>query len=96
MYDGGKLRPLLERCGLPHSCYWTLQAACDVAADEQEADLRLSADEFGTRIIKELLTRYEAMPVAEQPQHLEFLGRYAAERTRQLATQLRAELQQAA
>jgi uncharacterized protein (DUF2336 family) len=96
MYETGKFRALHERCGLPQGCYWTLQAACDVAADEQEEGMRLSADEFGAGILEQLLTRYEAMPLAEQPRHLDFVGRYAAENARQLAAQLKADLQQAA
>ncbi|PZF76787.1 hypothetical protein DK847_09955 [Aestuariivirga litoralis] len=96
VYQRGRLRALHARCGLPDSCYWTLQAACDVAADEREDGLNHSADEFGAHIIETLLTRYAAMPPAEQPRNLAFLGRYAAERTRHLATRLKADLQQAA
>ena len=96
IYGHGKYKSLHARCGLPQACYWTLQAACDVAADEREDGLRLSADEFGGRIIETLLTRYEAMPLAEQPRHLDFVGRYAAASARHLATRLRADLQRAA
>ena len=96
IYARGRFASLHARCGLPKSCFWTLQAACDVAADEQEDGLRLSAEEFGARIIETLLTRYEAMPLAEQPRNLDFVGKYAAENTRHLATRLRADLQRAA
>jgi uncharacterized protein (DUF2336 family) len=96
MYGRGKFRALHERCGLPQSCYWTLQAACDVASVEREDGIRLSAEEFGAGIVEQLLTRYEAMPASEQPRNLSFIGRYAAERTRHLATRLKAELQHAA
>lgn len=96
MNGGLKFRSLHSRCGLPDSCYWTLQAACDVAADERADGLRLTVDEFGRRIVELLLTRYEAMPLAEQPRHLDVVGRYAAETTRQLASLLKADLQRAA
>lgn len=96
IYGRGRFRALHARCGLPQSCFWTLQAACDVAADEREDGLRLSAEEFGARIVETLLTRYEAMPPAEQPGNLDFVGRYAAETARHLATRLRADLQRAA
>lgn len=96
MFGRGKFRSLHERCGLPQSCFWTLQAACDVAAAEMEDGITLSLEEFGTRLIEQLLTRYEAMPLAEQPRNLEFIGRYAAERTRHLAATLKSDLVQAA
>jgi len=96
IYERGKFKSLHARCGLPQGCFWTLQAACDVAADEVESGLRLSAEEFGARIIELLLTRYEAISPAEQPRNLDFVGRYAAEKTRHLASRLRADLQRAA
>ncbi len=96
MYGNGRFKTLHARCGLPQSCYWTLKAACDVASDEKEDGIRLSAEEFGARLIEKLLTRYESMPAAEQPRNLTFIGRFAAEKTRRLATRLKADLQRAA
>lgn len=96
IHGRGKVRALFVRSGLPQSCHWILQAACDVAADEQEDDLRLTADEFGARLVEALLTRYEAVPFDEQPRNLDVIGRYAAGRTRDLASRLRADLQRAA
>ena len=43
-----------------------------------------------------ILTRYEAMPLSEQPRNLNLVGRYAAQKTRHLAARLRADLQRAA
>lgn len=91
-----RFRSLHARCGLPQSCYWTLQAACDVASDEREDGIRLTADEFGAKLIEKLLTRYEAMPAAEQPRNLTFIGRFAADKPRRIATMLKADLQRAA
>lgn len=96
MFQPGRFKALHARCGLPQSCYWTLQAACDVAADENQDGLRHSIEEFGARIIETLLTRYEALPLSEQPRQLGFLGRYGAETTRHLASRLRAGLEHAA
>lgn len=96
MFERGRFKPLHARCGLPQSCFWTLQAACDVAAGEREAGFALSVEEFGGSLIEQLLTRYEGMPLEEQPRNLDFIGRYAAEKTRMLATTLKADLQQAA
>lgn len=96
MYGNGRFKALHARCGLPQSCYWTLKAACDVARDEKEDGIHLSAEEFGARLIEKLLTRYESMPAAEQPRNLTFIGRFAAEKPRRLATRLKADLQRAA
>jgi uncharacterized protein (DUF2336 family) len=96
MYERGKFRSLHARCGLPQSCFWTLQAACDVESEAREDGITLSAEEFGAHLIEKLLTRYEAMPLTEHPRNLGYIGRFAAEGTRHLATRLRADLQAAA
>lgn len=96
MFGDGRFRSLHDRCGLPHSCFWTLKAACDTARDEQEGGTRLSADEFGRRLIEKLLTRYDAIPLSEQPRNLDFIGRFAAEKPRRLAARLKADIQRAA
>ena len=84
------------KSGLPASCYWILQAACDVALDEQEEGITLGADDFGRRLIEALMTRYEAMPLKERTRHLEYVGRFAAERARLIAKRLKADLVRAA
>ena len=84
------------KSGLPASCYWILQAACDVAADESEEGIKLGADDFGRRLIEALMTRYEAMPLKERTKHLEYVGRFAAERARIIAKRLKADLLRAA
>ena len=91
-----KYRALHQRCGLPESCYWTLQAACDVAHEARSEGEALDPDEFGARLVERLLTRYEAIPLADQPRHLEVIHRFAASRTRQLAAMLKVDLQRAA
>lgn len=89
-------RGLHAKSGLPQSCFWILQAACDVAADEAEEDVTLDAEDFGRRIIEALMTRYETLPLKERTRHLEFVGRFAADRARIIARRLRADLVRAA
>ena len=84
------------KSGLPASCYWILQAACDVALDEKEEGIKLGADDFGRRLIEALMTRYEAMPLKERTRHLEYVGRFATERARIIAKRLKADLIRAA
>jgi uncharacterized protein (DUF2336 family) len=92
----GSFRSLHGRSGLPQSCYWTLQAACDVAREERQDGIRLTPDDFGRRMIEVLLTRYEALPMAERPKQLDFVGRFAADRVRLIARRLKADLLRAA
>jgi len=92
----GTFRSLHHKAGLPQSCYWTLQAACDVAREERQEGVRLPPEDFGRRMIEVLLTRYEALPMAERPKQLDFVGRFAADRTRHIAKRLKADLLRAA
>ena len=92
----GGLKSLHSKSGLPASCYWILQAACDVAADESEEGVVLDAEEFGRRLIEALMTRYEALAPKERTKHLEFVGRFAADRARIIAKRLKADLVRAA
>lgn len=96
MYGRGRFKSLFGRCGLPQASYWTLQAACDVAHEARQQRHDLHPEEFGARLVERLLTSYEAIPLAEQPRHLDVVGRFAAERTRQLASLLKSDLQRAA
>lgn len=89
-------RGLHARAGLPASCYWILQAACDVASEEAEEGIVLGAEDFGRRLIEALMTRYEAMPLRERARNLEHVARFAADRTRIIARRLRADLVRAA
>ena len=93
---GSAFRHLHSKAGLPESCYWTLQAACDVAREEQQDGIPLSQDDFGRRLIEVLMTRYEALPMAERPHQLDFVGRFAAGRPRLIAQRLKADLLKAA
>lgn len=92
----GGLRSLHSKSGLPASCYWILQAACDVMVDETEEGVALDSEEFGRRMIEALMTRYETLPLKERTKHLEFVGRFAADRARVIAKRLKADLVRAA
>ena len=84
------------KAGLPASCYWILQAACDVALDEAEEGITLGAEDFGRRLIEALMTRYETMPLKERTRHLDYVARFAADRARIIAKRLKADLVRAA
>lgn len=84
------------KSGLPQGCQGILQAACDVAHDEQQEGIGLDAEGFGRRLIEALMTRYEFMPLKERAKHLEFVGRYAQDRVRIIAKRLKADIARAA
>jgi uncharacterized protein (DUF2336 family) len=92
----GAFRSLHAKAGLPQGCYWTLQAACDVAREEREDNIRLTPDDFGRRMIEVLMTRYESLPMSERPKQLDYMGRFAAGRVRLIARRLKADLLRAA
>lgn len=93
---GGNFRSLHAKAGLPENSFWTLQAACDVAREEVESGILLTPDDFGRKLIETLLTRYESIPLAEQPRNLDVLSRFAGERTARLAKRLKDDILRAA
>jgi uncharacterized protein (DUF2336 family) len=98
MYGRGLmgLKSLLNKSGLPQSCYGLLQAACDVVKDAREEKLGLDPEAFGRRLIEALMTRYENMQTSERSKNLEFIGRFAEDRVRKIAMRLRADIGRAA
>lgn len=92
----GGFKSLHAKSGLPQSCYWILQAASDVMADEAEEGVTLDSEEFGRRVIEALMTRYETLPLKERARHLEYVGRFAADRAKLIARRLKADLIRAA
>lgn len=92
----GSFRSLHAKAGLPENSYWTLQAACDVAREELASGMISEPDAFGRKLIETLLTRYEAIPMADQPRNLDVLSRFAGERTARLAKRLKADILRAA
>ncbi len=93
---GRSFKSLHGRSGLPQSCFGILQAACDVAREEREEGIELGREAFGRRLIENLMTRYETMPLKERAKHLEVVGRFAEDRVRLIARRLKADLVRAA
>ena len=89
-------RSLHAKCGLPQGCYWTLQAACDVAREEKAEGITLTPDDFGRRMIEALMTRYEALAMIDRPHQLDYVSRFATDRARLIARRLKADLLRAA
>ena len=98
MYGRGLmgLKSLLNKSGLPQTCFGLLQAACDVVRDAREEKIPLDPEAFGRRLIEALMTRYEHMQVSERTKNLEFIGRFAEDRVRKIAQRLRSDIVRAA
>jgi uncharacterized protein (DUF2336 family) len=98
MYGRGFLgfKSLHSKSGLPQSCLGILQAACDVAKDMDRENVDLDPEKFGRCLIEALMTRYENMNSAERAKNLEFIGRFAEDRVRQIAKRLKADIARAA
>jgi uncharacterized protein (DUF2336 family) len=92
----GGVKSLASKSGLPPSCYGLMQAACDVMKESQEERNGLDPESFGRRLIEALMTRYENMSMHERTKNLEFVGRYAEDRVRKIASRLRADMLRAA
>ena len=96
MYSRGGMKSLHSKCGLPPSCAGILQAFADVVVEARGEGINLGRDSFGRRLLEALMTRYENLSPADRAKQIEYIGRFAEERVRKIARQLKADLQRAA
>lgn len=96
MYSRGGMKSLHSKCGLPPSCTGILQAFADVVVEARAESLNLGRDNFGRRLLEALMTRYENLSPLDRAKQIEYVGRFADERVRKIARQLKADLQRAA
>jgi hypothetical protein len=61
-----------------------------------ESGRAISAEEFGRRLVEQIMTDYESMSPRERARHLDSIGRFAGERVRMIAGRLRDGLVRAA
>ncbi len=78
------------------SCAGLLQAFADVVSEARAEGINLGRDNFGRRLLEALMTRYENLSPADRAKQIEYVGRFADERVRKIARQLKADLQRAA
>lgn len=96
MYGRGGMKSMVSKCGLPASCAGLLQAYADVVLEAREEGLNLSRESFGRRLLEALMTRYETLAPHDRAKQIEYVGRFAEERVRKIARQLKADIQRAA
>lgn len=96
IYARGGMKSLVSKCGLPQSCAGILQAFADVVVEARSESLNLSRESFGRRLLEALMTRYELLSPSDRARQIEYVGRFAEERVRKIARQLKADIQRAA
>lgn len=87
---------LYRGSGLPQTCVGLLRAAGQVERELRDAKRMLSDENFGRRLIEQIMTGDGAMAAGERAKYLDFVGRYSGERVRLIASRLRDELVSAA
>jgi uncharacterized protein (DUF2336 family) len=93
---GMGVRANLNRSMLPAGCHAIIMAACDVAASAREEDVRLDADNFGRRLLEELMLQFGTLGAREQAKLMDYVGRFADEKVRKIARKLKADVLRAA
>jgi uncharacterized protein (DUF2336 family) len=93
---GMGVRANLNRSMLPGGCHAIIMAACDVAASAREEDVRLDADNFGRRLLEELMLQFGTLGAREQAKLMDYVGRFADEKVRKIARKLKADVLRAA
>lgn len=96
IYARGGMKSLVSKCGLPPACAGILQAFADVVVEARAESLNLSREGFGRRLLEALMTRYEMLSPSDRAKQIEYVGRFAEERVRKIARQLKADIQRAA
>lgn len=87
---------LYRGSGLPQTCIGLLRAAGQVERELRDAKRILSDEDFGRRLIEQIMTGDGAMSAAERAKYLDLVGRYSSERVRVIASRLREGLVSAA
>jgi uncharacterized protein (DUF2336 family) len=95
-HHGLSFSSLYKNSGLPQSCQGIIAAAADVQREVLESGRPIAAEEFGRRLVEQIMTDYESMPPRERARHLDCIGRFAGERVRIIAGRLRDGLVRAA
>lgn len=93
---GSGIKNIVNRSGLPANAHALLSAAAEVESEKQTEGVNLDADSFGRRLLENLMTRFGALHPREQAKQIDYVGRFADDKVRKIARQLRADIQRAA
>lgn len=90
------VRSMINRSMLPTGCHAIISAACDVAAQAREEDIRLDADGFGRRMLEMLMLQFGALVPRDQAKLMDYVGRFADDKVRKIARKLKSDMLRAA
>lgn len=97
LYGGASaFNSLYRGSGLPPTCIGLIRAAGQVERELREAKRMLTPENFGRRLIEQIMTGDGAMAAADRAKYLDLVGRYSGERVRLIASRLREGLVSAA
>jgi uncharacterized protein (DUF2336 family) len=90
------IRSMLNRSMLPSGCHAIIAAACDVAAQARDEDVKLDADNFGRRLLETLMLQFGALAQRDQAKLMDYVGRFADDKVRKIARKLKSDMLRAA
>ena len=96
IYGRGGVKSMVAKCGLPSTCIGLLVAYADVVVEAREEGLNLGSENFGRRLLEALMTRYEMLSPHDRAKQIEYVSRFAEDRVRKIARQLKLDIQRAA
>jgi uncharacterized protein (DUF2336 family) len=96
IYARSGMKSMVSKCGLPPSCSGLLVAFADVVMEAREEGISLGRESFGRRLLEALMTRYEMLTPQDRAKQIEYVSRFAEDRVRKIARQLKADFQRAA
>lgn len=97
LYGGAAgFNSLYRSSGLPSTCIGLIRAAGQVEREVRDTRRSLSTENFGRRLIEQIMTGDAGMAPSERAKYLDFIGRYSSERIRIIALRLREGLVTAA
>jgi uncharacterized protein (DUF2336 family) len=90
------IKTIMSKSGLPQNTHALLSAAAEVEAEKRQEGIKLDPDGFGRRLLENLMTRFGAFHPREQEKQIDYVGRFADDKVRKIARQLKLDFQRAA
>lgn len=94
--SGRGLRTLLGKAGMPQTSIMLMRAVFDVAAYARTRNQDLSSEEFGSKVVEFIMTRYETVTSGGKSSMLDMIAKFSTGRTKRIASRVQDDLQRAA
>jgi Uncharacterised protein conserved in bacteria (DUF2336) len=93
---GVGIKSILNRSMLPVGCHAIIFSAADVASQLAEEDVELDADNFGRRLLEVLMLQFGGLGARDQAKLMDYVSRFADDKVRKIARQLKSDMLRAA